>query len=129
LTPFKENIARYLLLVFVVSMLSNSMANTYTLYKADSGAEHQSASVYCKAGYSMDLATVFNLSDEIFTLDHQESDQNIPILNNCNSSLQILLSDEFRLIRSKTEMVLSRSIILDASQLFVHNIADPPRHV
>ena len=129
LIHFSKHIGLFLLLVFTGSFISESATAAYSLLNL-SGIQIPAAgeSIYCKSGYVQSV----NVSNSSREFDQEQDglpDRSPKTLltNNCHSSLQLLATDSPELHRSESQILLSSSILLLSSQLFVDLIADPPR--
>lgn len=117
------------MLAFAGSLVSESAAAAYSLLHL-SGVQVPATgeSVYCKSGF-VQSGDVVNATREVDREQDGPSGRDTKSLltNNCHSSLQLLAADTPALQIPVSQTLLSSSVRLLSSQLFVHQIADPPR--
>lgn len=106
-----------------------SATAVYNLYHLAFNADQDvSRTLHCQAGHSVsgDTGTSHMLPANFDTAE-PESESGGLIANNCNTSLQILSTDTVSLDHFQDAAVVTNTVLLLSSQLFVSNIADPPR--
>lgn len=115
--------------MFVGSFVNESAAAAYSTFQL-LGVEGAVAgkSIYCKSG-NVQSVDVLKASREFDQEQDKSPDQNSKtiLINNCHSSLQLLATDAPELHRAESQSLLSSTVLLLSSQLFVDLIADPPR--
>lgn len=129
LIHFSKHIGLFLLLVFTGSFVTESATAAYSLlHLSDVQMPAAAESVYCKSGF-VQSGDDFNAPREINQEQDDFPDRNTNALltSNCLSSLQLLTTGATEVQRPESEILLSSSVLLLSSQLFVQLIADPPR--
>jgi hypothetical protein len=127
LLKFKKHIGLFLLLTFSVSLLMNSSVSLYHLFQIQDGTEWETRTVYCEAGHIVESPKDLSYHGTLSAHEQPEKDDHVMLVNNCNTSLQMIPADEIRLTRTESESDQGHDFILGASQLFVHAISDPPQ--
>jgi hypothetical protein len=129
LIHFSKHIGLFLLLVFSGSFVTETATAAYSLFHL-SGVQMPAAgeSVYCKSGFIQSGDVVYAPRE----IDHEQDEtpdrnSNALLTSNCHSSLQLMSSDSPELKSPLSKTLLNSDVLLLSAQLYVHQIADPPR--
>ena len=106
-----------------------STTTVYNLYhlahNADQGV---SRTLHCHAGHSVsDNSSIYPMLLADLDIADPESESEGLIVNNCTNSLQILSTDTISMDQLQDAAIINNTVSLLSPQLFVSNIADPPR--
>ncbi|MCC5913708.1 MAG: hypothetical protein JJU46_04970 [Balneolaceae bacterium] len=126
---YKRHIGLILLIAFAGSMTAESALAVYNaVWFANTSVSATGESVHCVTGF-VQSQDGFNVSQDSDYQNGEKSNRTTKTLftSNCHSSLQLLASSVTEIECPVSSIELNSSVLLLSTQLFVHQVADPPR--